>query len=314
MSATEVTIGQFRKFVEATKYVTEAEQYGFGDSAEKVLSDKVPAKSRGLNWKSPGYAVTDDSPVAQVTWNDACAYCAWLSEQEQRSPWYRPDGKGGWLIAAHANGYRLPTEAEWEYACRAGTTTQYSFGDDYAELEQFGWYNKNAGRKAQPVALKLPNPFGLFDMHGNLQEWCQDFYDEKWYEKPQPNDPKGPSSGSNRVIRGGYWTTTRPSCRSAYRHRFTPSSRYYIYGFRAVRVADATSRLTTRHGDSHRSAQPALEHPGVPSVDEGSSSDACRGAGESGVKEVVELNPGFDGKMNTDKAPIENGIVTDFLV
>ncbi len=131
------------------------------------LIDKVKEADKGKNWKNPGYAITDDTAVTQITWNDAVAYCAWLSEQEQRRPWYRPDGKGGWLIAAHADGYRLPTEAEWEYACRAGTTTQYSFGDDKAQLEQYGWFNKNAGGKAQPVALKLPNPFGLFDMHGN---------------------------------------------------------------------------------------------------------------------------------------------------
>ena len=142
---------------------------------------------KGKNWKNPGYAITDDTPVTQITWNDACAYCAWLSEQEQRRPWYRPDGKGGWLIAAHADGYRLPTEAEWEYACRAGTTTQYSFGDDKSQLEPYGWFYKNAGGKAQPVALEAPNPFGLFDMHGNAQEWCQDWYDGKWYEKSSTN-------------------------------------------------------------------------------------------------------------------------------
>ncbi len=87
---------------------------------------------------------------------------------------YRPDGNGGWFVSAQSDGYRLPTEAEWEYACRAGTTTQYSFGDDKSQLEQYGWITKNAGGRAQPVALKLPNPFGLFDMHGNAYEWCQD--------------------------------------------------------------------------------------------------------------------------------------------
>ena len=152
-----------------------------------------------------------------MTWNDAVAYCQWLSVQEKTT-------------------YRLPTEAEWEYACRAGTATQYSFGDDYAELEQFGWYNKNAGRESHAVGTKLPNAFGLYDMHGNLQEWCGDFHDEKWYEKSQPNDPKGPASGSHRVVRGGNWTSYASYCRSACRSSSTPSNRHYTIGFRVVRV------------------------------------------------------------------------------
>ncbi len=307
MSATEVTVGQFRKFIEASKYVTEAEQYGFGESAAKVVSDKVPAKSRGLNWKSPGYAVTDDSPVAQVTWNDACAYCAWLSEKEQRTPCYRTDGKGGWLIAAQASGYRLPTEAEWEYACRAGTTTQYSFGDDYGELEQFGWYSKNAGGKAQPVGMKLPNPFGLFDMHGNLQEWCQDFFDEMWYEKPQPNDPKGPSSGSNRVLRGGSWYRLASLCRSAYRNTYSPpSTRLHSAGFRCVRVADAAAdsqlatNTTTQPATPVTSAGQPNQPWNTPAFQAWLKETQALPAEqqiEAVSKKLMELNPGFDGKL-----------------
>ena len=237
MSATEVTIGQFKKFVEASKYVTEAEQYGFGDSSAKVVDDKVTELQKQRNWRTPGYAVTDDSPVSQVTWNDACAYCNWLSEQEQRAPSYRPDGTGSWFVTAKGNGYRLPTEAEWEYACRAGTTTQYSFGDDYQELLEYGWYNVNAGGSARAVGLKAANAFGLHDMHGNLQEWCGDFYDEKWYERPSLNDPTGPASGSNRVIRGGNWFIFASHCRSAYRSNyFSPSTRSNYYGFRCVSV------------------------------------------------------------------------------
>ncbi len=232
MGSYEVTVGQFRKFAEASKYVTEAEHYGFGNSGDKVLVEKVKEADKGKNWKSPGYTTTDDTPVTQITWNDAAAYCAWLSELEQRRAWYRPDGKGGWLVAAHADGYRLPTEAEWEYACRAGTTTQHSFGDDKSQLEQHGWFKNNAGGKAQPVALKRPNPFGLFDMHGNAAEWCQDWYDGKWYEKSSPSDPSGPSSGSSRVLRGGYWNNAASYCRSACRYESQPSTRYTNYGFR----------------------------------------------------------------------------------
>ena len=292
MSATEVTVGQFRKFVEASKYVTEAEQYGFGNYSDKA-SDKVKEADKASTGRSPGYPITDESPVSQVTWNDACAYCAWLSEQEQRRPWYRPDGKGGWLVAAHADGYRLPTEAEWEYACRAGTTTQYSFGDDYAELEQFGWFNKNAGGKAQPVALKLPNPFGLFDMHGNAQEWCQDWYDGKWYEKSPPIDPNGPSSGSNRVIRGGYWNYGASMTAVAFRSSTSPSYRIYDInlGFRIVRVLErhspkplyTTTQPTTPVTDQ---AQSALEHARLPAMGQSHASPACREADRSRQQEA----------------------------
>ena len=314
MSATEVTVGQFRKFVEASKYVTEAEQYRFGDSGDKALSDKVPVKSRGLNWKSPGYVVTDDSPVAQVTWNDACAYCAWLSEQDGRRPWYRSDGKGGWLIAAQASGYRLPNEAEWEYACRAGTTTQYSFGDDYAELEQYGWY-KNAGGKAQPVGMKLPNPFGLFDMHGNLSEWCQDFFDWKWYEKPQPLDPKGPSSGSARVIRGGHWNSRASHCRTAYRSQPSPSHRGNDIGFRVVRVWDATADSQLAIGAISPQPNQPWNTPAFQAWMKTVAAMPAEQQIEAVSKKLMELNPGFGGKVTgpDPKGPpkIVGGVVTE---
>ena len=131
-----------------------------------------------------------------------------------------------------------------------GTTTQYSFGDDKTQLEQYGWFKKNAGGKAQPVALKRPNPFGLFDMHGNAQEWCQDWYDAKWYEKNSPSDSNGPSSGSYRVLRGGTWLLYASYCRSACRITAAPSARAHHYGFRCVRVLDTTadSQLATASG------------------------------------------------------------------
>ena len=239
MSATEVTIGQFKKFVEASKYVTEAEQYGSGDSSGQSVDDKVTDAQKQRNWRTPGYAVTDDWPVVQITWNDAVAYCQWLSTQEKTT-------------------YRLPTEAEWEYACQAGTTTQYSFGDDYNELPKYGWHNKNAGGKSHPVGTLLPNPFGLFDMYGDLYEWCGDYYDEKWYSTSPPNDPNGPSVGSNRVLRGGGWNEKASNCRSASRHYGTPSYRHFSSGFRVARELDAPA---TTASVTPQSATPIVASP-----------------------------------------------------
>ncbi|MCE9604123.1 MAG: SUMF1/EgtB/PvdO family nonheme iron enzyme [Planctomycetia bacterium] len=218
MSATEVTVGQFKKFVEASKYVTEAEQYGFGESPETVLTT-ITDFQKQKSWRNSGHAVTDDSPVSQISWNDAVAYCQWLSTQEKAT-------------------YRLPTEAEWEYACRAGTTTLYSFGDDVTLLDRYGWYQKNSGNKPHPVGEKLPNGFGLFDMHGNLQEWCGDLYNEKWYEKTSTNSPSGPTTGFQRVLRGGIWGYFACATRSASRFFIRPSGRSGNYGFRCVSVPD----------------------------------------------------------------------------
>ena len=216
MGATEVTIGQFNSFVEASKYVTEAEQYGFGDSSEKVPTDKTTEAQKQHNWRAPGYAVTDVWPVAQITWNDAVAYCNWLSAKEKVT-------------------YRLPTEAEWEYACRAGTMTQYSFGDDHRQLDQFDRHQKDGADHPHAVAIGLPNGFGLFDMHGNLCEWCQDYWNEKVYEQNATVDPIAADSGVNRVFRGGASGSRASHRRSAFRHNFPPSYRLSHNGFRIVR-------------------------------------------------------------------------------
>ncbi len=218
MSATEVTIGQFKKF-SATGYQTEAEK---AEAAAKIAppADAGQAAPKPIStFLNPGFAVTDASPAGAISWNDAVAYCQWLGEQEKTA-------------------YRLPTEAEWEYACRAGTTTLYSFGDDASLLGQYGWYGINASRQSHPVGVKSPNGFGLFDMHGNIHEWCGDFYDEKWYEKHSSNDPKGPAVGSYGVLRGGYWNLPASYCRTAFRKNDRRSDRYNYYGFRVVQVLD----------------------------------------------------------------------------
>jgi formylglycine-generating enzyme required for sulfatase activity len=157
-----------------------------------------------------------ENPVEQVSWEDAVEFCRKLSELSAEK--------------AAGNVYRLPTEAQWEYACRAGTTTQFSFGDDESDLGDYAWYRENSASKAHPVGGKQPNAWGLYDMHGNVWEWCQDWYDD--YPSGAVTDPTGPASGSYRVYRGGSWRRTAGSCRSASRGRHFPSSRYFISGFR----------------------------------------------------------------------------------
>ncbi|MCX7386390.1 MAG: formylglycine-generating enzyme family protein, partial [Planctomycetales bacterium] len=155
---------------------------------EKVMGAN-PSSFKGAN-----------NPVEQVTWDDAVAFCAKLSS----------------LPAEVAAGrvYRLPTEAEWEYACRAGTTTAYSFGDDEKDLGNYAWFNANSGQSTHAVGEKLPNVWGLYDMHGNVWEWCSD------------------ADGSARVLRGGGWRDEAAYCRAASRYRFVPSIRGSSLGFR----------------------------------------------------------------------------------
>jgi formylglycine-generating enzyme required for sulfatase activity len=166
-------------------------------------------------------------PVEQVTWYEATNYCARLTAQE-RSAGRLP---AGWA-------YRLPTEAEWEYAARAGTTTRFSYGDDpgYAQLGTFAWHVANSGNTTHPVGQKQPNPWGLNDMYGNVWEWCWD-----WYGGSLPGgsvtDPTGSGSGSDRVLRGGSWFHGGQYCRAARRDGGRPDSRFNDRGFRVVLAA-----------------------------------------------------------------------------
>ena len=174
----------------------------------------------------------DDRPVNQVTWYDAIDFCNRLSEREGLTPTYRRDGDNvSW--DATADGYRLPTDAEWEYACRAGTRTRYSFGDDEGKLGEYAWYDKNSDGTPHPVGTRQPNPWGLYDMHGNVREWCWDHRYGSYPSKPQV-DPVEPPVGQNRVLRGGSFNFRAEYLRSAYRYEFWAKNRGLDNGFRCA--------------------------------------------------------------------------------
>lgn len=189
-------------------------------------------KTNPSRWKG------DQNPVEQLRWGDAITYCNRRSEAEGLEPCY--DLKT-LQCRFEATGYRLPTEAEWEYACRAGTTTAYFFGDNPGKLGDYGWFEKNAGGHPRPVGQKQPNPWGLFDIVGNVWEWCNDFYKVDYYPESPRENPRGPAEGQNRVLRGGAWRFSADNCRSGYRYNENPGQSdvcfgYDIYGFRCVRT------------------------------------------------------------------------------
>lgn len=154
-------------------------------------------------------------PVVGISWRDAAAYCGWLSEQTGER-------------------YHLPSEAQWEYACRAGSSAVYCFGDDASQLGDYAWYAANAGGQVHPVGQKQPNAWGLYDMHGNMLEWVEDRYGE--YSAQYEYNPNGSETGSYRVIRGGSWGSRAEFCRSSYRFRYGPGYRANNLGFRLARA------------------------------------------------------------------------------
>jgi formylglycine-generating enzyme required for sulfatase activity/tRNA A-37 threonylcarbamoyl transferase component Bud32 len=238
-----VTFGQFRRFVEDGSYRTDAEADGKGgtgyDDAQDKAKDKdgrriTSERSPRFNWKEVGWPQTDRHPVVNVTWNDAQRFCEWLSKKEKRA-------------------YRLPTEAEWEYACRAGTATRFWCGEGDASLDGAAnladrSYDRKVSAKIEyqewddgqpftaPVGSYRANPWGLYDMHGNVFQWCQDWVDSTYYRSSPGQDPQGPATGTNRIIRGGAFSFPAKKCRSAYRLWGAPDDRNCWVGFRVVLV------------------------------------------------------------------------------
>ena len=214
----EVTVGQFRSFVEESGHQTEAEKDGQGSYVWNQ-TEETWELDPGKNWRNPGFSQTDDYPVVCVSHNDAMAFCRWLSQKEGRT-------------------YRLPTEAEWEFACRAGMAGLFPWGDDIGKQGEHVWFNGNSDSKTHPVGQKNPNAWGLYDMLGNVREWCADWYDEKYYAS-SPSvavDPPGPPKASRRVYRGGGWDDDAGAvdCRPACRDGNAPGDPHNSLGFRVA--------------------------------------------------------------------------------
>jgi len=205
------------------KHLVTQEQY------RRVMGDN-PSR-----WKG------DRNPVEQVRWSDAVKFCNARSRLEGLQPCYDLET---WQCNFEANGYRLPTEAEWEYSCRAGTQTPYFFSSDASKLGDYAWFDKNSGGRPQPIGQKRPNAWGLYDMIGNVWQWCNDFYKVDYYSESPQENPRGPKEGDNKVVRGGAWKFSGDNCRSGYRYNEAPGYvdvcfGYDIYGFRCVRNASA---------------------------------------------------------------------------
>lgn len=214
-------------------YTTDAEKDGEGGFGYDEATGRFEGRKPQYIWKNTGWKVTEDHPVVNVSWNDAKAFCAWLSRKEKKT-------------------YRLPTEAEWEYACRAGSITAFHNGDDSEGLAQVGNVADGTAKAVLPTLKAITakdgyvftapvgsfkkNGFGLFDLHGNVWEWFEDRYDAKGYENEPVRDPTGPATGSSRAFRGGSWDRAAGRCRSAARGGNSPTFRNFILGFRVILV------------------------------------------------------------------------------
>jgi formylglycine-generating enzyme required for sulfatase activity len=228
--------------------------------------DRVPVTQElyeAVTGVNPSKHTGKENPVERTQWTDAARFCNRCSELEGLRPCYDP---ATLACDFDADGYRLPSEAEWEYACRAGSSSRYSFGDAEAELPGYAWFKQDSSGKPHPVGQKQPNPWGLYDMHGNVWQWCHDWYRETYYAESPRQDPKGPLAGKTRVLRGGAWDCPAEKCRAAYRFKEFPvySDACFgadSYGFRRARRGDAAG-----HGAVVAAARPSPA-PAAPAQD-----------------------------------------------
>ena len=211
----EVTVGQFRRFVQATGYRTDAERRAGGNEGCRTYTGDGWDWTPGRSWKNPGYAIEDNQPVVCVSWNDALAFTEWLSAQTGAT-------------------FRLPSEAEWEYAARAGSTAKYSWGNSigYNEANCDGCGSRWDNDRPAPVGSFSANAWGLHDIHGNVSEWVQDCWNKNYKGAPSDGSAWGSGDCNLRVHRGGSWFNTPVRLRSASRNGFTQSRRAYYRGFR----------------------------------------------------------------------------------
>ena len=215
IGVSEVTVAQFREFVSATGYKTQAENGG--TACGQVNGRWI--KGSHYSWRNLGdYQLSDNHPVVNVSWHDAFKFCEWLTKREQVK-------------------YSLPTEAQWEFACRAGSSTLWFFGNTENRLDEFAWYALDMNQGPRPVANKAPNPFGLFDVYGNAAEWCSDWYRNDFYRSAPLEDPAGPKHGKYRVLRGDAVYGRPHVVRSASRIWYEPDTATQFLGFRVVRAA-----------------------------------------------------------------------------
>jgi len=222
LAARETTVRQFRVFVEQMHYTPEAGEMGEG-ALEWDYSQQTWKPRHESRWNNPGFSQDVNDPVVCVSRHDAEVFCYWLSKKENRT-------------------YRLPTEAEWEYACRAGTTTAYATGPTLApDQARFGANLQNPSERevqrplqTEKVGAFAPNALGLFDMHGNVWEWCADIYGRTAYRDGPSREPIAPKASDMSVVRGGSWQSNAADCRSARRLPLAPSTRRNDVGFRVL--------------------------------------------------------------------------------